>query len=168
MAHGLRPGAAGAKDSVVREMTFVAARWNAACYRPGMSSHAVIWLDQQQAKVFFFDRDTYDETSFHAPKHHMKAGGKLRETHHRGGELHEQKEYFESVAKTVADVEEILVLGPGTAKTQFLKHVHAREPKLEQRIVGVETADHPTAGQIVAHARAYFLAKDKMLGTAPL
>ncbi len=30
-AHGLRPGAAGAKDSVVREMTFVAARWNAAC-----------------------------------------------------------------------------------------------------------------------------------------
>ena len=42
--------------------------------------------------------------------------------------------------------------------------MHKHEPKVEARIVGVETADHPTDAQIVAHARAYFRANDPLLG----
>jgi len=34
------------------------------------------------------------------------------------------------------------------------------------RILGVETADHPTDGQVVAHAKQYFIARDNMLGKA--
>jgi hypothetical protein len=30
-------------------------------------------------------------------------------------------------------------------------------------IVGVETVDHPSDGQLVAHARHYFKAEDRML-----
>jgi hypothetical protein len=30
------------------------------------------------------------------------------------------------------------------------------------KIVGVETADHPTGGEIVTHARRYFKASDRM------
>jgi len=30
-------------------------------------------------------------------------------------------------------------------------------------VVGVESIDHPTDGQLVAYARKYFVAKDKML-----
>jgi hypothetical protein len=48
-----------------------------------------------------------------------------------------------------------------------LKHVHAHDPKLEARIVGVETVDHPTDGQLAAFARRYFQAADRMLGLAP-
>jgi hypothetical protein len=33
---------------------------------------------------------------------------------------------------------------------------------LEPKIVGVETVDHPTDGQLVAHARRYFHAADRM------
>ncbi len=130
-----------------------------------MTLHAVVWLDQEHAKVFFFDRDSYQEGDFGAPKHHLTSRAKERDSHHRG-ETHEQKEYFEAIAKSLADAREILVLGPGTAKTQFFKHVHKREPKLEEKIVGVESSDHPTPGQIVAHARRYFQAKDRMLGTS--
>jgi hypothetical protein len=43
-------------------------------------------------------------------------------------------------------------------------HIH-RHPKgrgVVSRIVGVEPADHPTGGEIVAHARRYFKASDRM------
>jgi hypothetical protein len=43
------------------------------------------------------------------------------------------------------------------------KHDHALEPK----ILGIETLDHPTDGQLVAYVRHYFYAKDKMLGLVP-
>ena len=35
---------------------------------------------------------------------------------------------------------------------------------LVEKIIGVETVDHPTDNQLVAHARRYFRAADKMLG----
>jgi hypothetical protein len=57
--------------------------------------------------------------------------------------------------------------GPSTAKLQFLKYVHAHEPKLEQRIVGMETVDHPTDAQLAAFARRYFRAADRMRGLTP-
>ncbi len=130
-----------------------------------MTVHAAVWLDHEQAKIFFFDPEAYAEKDFGAPMHQLASHSKGRSTHHRG-ESHEQKEYYESIAKRLADAREILVVGPGTAKTELLKHVHKHEPMLEARIVGVETADHPTPGQIVAHARQYFLAKDRQLGAS--
>jgi stalled ribosome rescue protein Dom34 len=133
---------------------------------PRMTFHAAVWLDHENAKIFFFDRDTYGEADFRAPKHELHSQAKGRTTHHRG-ESREQKEYFEVIAKTLAEAQEILVLGPGSAKTELLKHAHKHEPKLAERIVGVESADHPTPGQIVGHARAYFHAKDRMLGNPP-
>ena len=132
-----------------------------------MSSHAVVWLDQEQAKIFFFDRDAFDEKDFHAPKHHITSHAKHRENHHPR-ESREQKEFFDSVAKTLATVDEVLVLGPGVAKTQLLKHFHLRDPKIAEKVLAVETSDHPTPGQIVAHARHYFQGKDQLLGTGPL
>jgi stalled ribosome rescue protein Dom34 len=75
--------------------------------------------------------------------------------------------YFHEVAMVLADAEEILVVGPGTAKLGLLKHVHHHDHALEPKIVGIETVDHPTDGQLVAFVRHYFHAKDRMLGTAP-
>lgn len=130
-----------------------------------MTFHAAVWLDHKEAKVFHVARDSWDETVLKMPKHHLSSGSRGRDSHHRG-ESHEQKGFFESIAKAVDDAQEILVMGPGTAKLEFIRHVHKNEPLLEKRIVGVETADHPTDGQIVAHTRKYFVAKDRMLGTS--
>ena len=62
---------------------------------------------------------------------------------------------------------EVLVVGPGAAKLEFIKHVHKRDHALEPKIIGVETVDHPTDGQLVDFVRRYFRAADRMLGTAP-
>jgi hypothetical protein len=54
-------------------------------------------------------------------------------------------------------------VGPGSAKDELAKHIRDHHPQLKDRIVGVEPADHPTEAQIVAHARSFFHAADRML-----
>jgi hypothetical protein len=60
------------------------------------------------------------------------------------------------VARALEGAEPILVVGPSTAKLQFLRYVQKHEHALEPKIVGLETVDHPTDGQIVAYAKRYF------------
>ena len=52
---------------------------------------------------------------------------------------------------------------PGFATgLELLRYLHAHAPKVEAKVVGVETADHPTDKQVLAHARARFQAIDRM------
>jgi hypothetical protein len=56
----------------------------------------------------------------------------------------------------LADANEILIVGPSTAKLHFLNHVHQHDHALLPKIVGLETVDHPSDGQLVAYAKEYF------------
>ena len=119
--------------------------------------HVAVWLDHQEARVFRVEKDTFDESTFRAPGHHVK-----RHPDHNAAEKNhpdDAKRFFHDVAASLSAAEQVLVVGPSTAKLQFLKYVHAHDPKLEARIVGVETVDHPTDGQVAAFARTYFAAK---------
>ena len=63
--------------------------------------------------------------------------------------------YYNEVISCIRDAEFILIFGPGEAKGELKKHL-AREG-LCGRIVGVETVDEMTDGQIAAKARQHFL-----------
>jgi hypothetical protein len=67
------------------------------------------------------------------------------------------------VAEALRGAKEILVCGPGQAKLELIRHVHKHDHDVEASIVGVETVDHPSDGQLVAYARKYFKAADRML-----
>jgi hypothetical protein len=62
----------------------------------------------------------------------------------------------------IADARAVLVVGPANAKTELIKHIHLFRPQIMNIITGVESADHPTDAQIVAYARTYFKATDRM------
>jgi hypothetical protein len=47
-----------------------------------------------------------------------------------------------------------VLVGPSSAKLELISYLHAHERAIESKVVGVESADHPTDGGIVAHARA--------------
>jgi stalled ribosome rescue protein Dom34 len=124
--------------------------------------HAALWLDHREAKLFHVDRDGFDETKIRAPAHHVHR-------HARGpGEGHQHPDdmvrFFEEVARALTDIEELLVLGPSTAKLQFIRHLRERHPALEAKVVGVETADHPSDGQLAAHVKRYFAKSDPRVG----
>lgn len=120
--------------------------------------HAVVWLDHAEARVFQFGRDEVERFVVHGHKHHL---------HHKSGAIGSGKDaadtaFFAAIGHALEGSSEILVLGPGAAKLEFIRHAHKALPQLEAKILGVETVDHPSDGQIVAYARKYFIAKDRM------
>src|SRR4051794_8199647 len=124
--------------------------------------HAAVWLDHHEAKIFHIDAETDDSEVLHPRRHVRRHPAQTAERNHPADEQH----FFRDVAKELNGADEVLVLGPGTAKLEFIKHVHKQDPTLEPKIVGVETVDHPTDRQLVAFVRRYFRAADRMLGTA--
>jgi hypothetical protein len=57
----------------------------------------------------------------------------------------------------------VLITGPANAKNELVKHIDRHAPRLMTIIAGVETVDHPSDGELVAHARHYFKVEDLML-----
>jgi hypothetical protein len=123
--------------------------------------HAVIWIDHHEARVFHFSPTEADRMVLH-PDH------PTRHIHHKAnsigsGNVAADHDYLNVVAASVADAGAVLITGPANAKTELLKYVHFHAPKLMNVIVGVETVDHPSDAQLVAYARKYFAAEDRML-----
>jgi stalled ribosome rescue protein Dom34 len=121
--------------------------------------HAVVWMDHREARVFHFNPDDALRAIIHAdrPNQHL---------HHKSGSIGAghadvDKTYLHAVSQAVADAGAILVVGPGSAKTEFVAYAKDHTPQVAQRIVGTETVDHPSDGQIVAQARKYFRAADR-------
>ena len=124
-----------------------------------MTKHVALFIDHSEARIFHVTPDKIDEATIKSPLHTHHA-------HHKGadGKDHSAgaKNFFNEVARSLADSDEILVVGPSTAKLEFIRHAHKHDPALEPKIIGVETVDHPTDGQIVAYAKKYFDRVDRM------
>ncbi len=125
-----------------------------------MPKHIAIWIDHKEARLLRVDSAEIDEVSVEATHH-------LHNKHPRGPEgdknhPDDAKRFFHEAAHALEGAEEVLVVGPSTAKLEFLRYIHKHEHTLEPRIVGIETVDHPTDGQLVAYARQYFKHADRM------
>lgn len=125
------------------------------------TQHAVVWLDHCEAKVFFFDRENAESLRLATTLAH-------HQTHNKAGTIDgkrapENQSFYHDIVVALQPAKEWLIIGPGSAKDELVKHIRHHHPRVESRIVGVETADHPTEGQIVAHARTFFRAADRML-----
>jgi stalled ribosome rescue protein Dom34 len=117
--------------------------------------HAAVWIDHNEAKVFHVDDDQFDVSTIDAPHHHVHRHpkGPSEQREHPADAQH----FFHEVAQALRGTEEILVVGPATAKLELIKYIHKHEPALLSKVVGVETVDHPTDGQLAAYIRRYFL-----------
>jgi stalled ribosome rescue protein Dom34 len=125
--------------------------------------HAAVWIDHSEAKIFHVVGENFDVTVHH-PHHHVRRHSSVTAEHAHPADA---QHFFHEVAHALADFDEVLVVGPGTAKLELIKHVHKHDHALEPKIIGVETVDHPTDGQLAAHVRQYFHAQDRMRGTVP-
>ena len=123
--------------------------------------HAVVWLDHSEAHVFHFTPEdvqklTAQSTDLRPHQHHKRGSS-------GSGNAKEDHAYFEHVTGLLKGAQEILVVGPAKAKLDLIKHIHKHHQDTVPKIAGVETLDHPTDGQLVAYARKYFHAKDRMV-----
>ena len=122
--------------------------------------HAVIWIDHREARVFHFSATDVERLVLH-PDH------PTRHIHHKAnsigsGHASADQDYLHAVAESVVDAGAVLITGPANAKTELVEHIRVHDPQLTKLIVGVETVDHPSDPQLVAHAKKYFMAADRM------
>ncbi len=122
--------------------------------------HAVVWIDHREARVFHFNSTDFEKLVVH-PAHPTK------HIHHKAncigsGHAAADHEYLQAVVESFADAGAVLITGPANAKTELIKHIHQHAPDRMKAIAGVETVDHPSDGSLVAHARKYFMAADRM------
>lgn len=116
--------------------------------------HAIVWIDHSQAKVFHVGLSGEDEITLHPrlPTRHIHHKANSIGSGHAGLD----KEFFAQVMNAVADAGEILIIGPASAKTALAKYLREKYPKVGERIVAVEAAEHPSDREIVAYARKHF------------
>lgn len=122
--------------------------------------HAIVWIDHTEAKIFHFNVE-------HAEKAVVRAHQPMRQIHHKAnsigsGHATENQTYYHAVANEIADAGQVLITGPASAKTELLKHIEHHDAHLLPKIAGVEALDHPSDGELLAHARKYFKAADWM------
>ena len=118
--------------------------------------HAVVQLDHHQAQVLQFDDAHVQAEKIKERQHH---------TRQHGSAVRSEHEFFAAVCGAVQAIPEVLVTGSKTALADFRHYVEKHRPAVAPRIVGYETVDHPTDGQLVALARRFFLRHDRMAGT---
>ena len=68
--------------------------------------------------------------------------------------MSEYKKVFDEVIACIRGAKAVLILGPGEAKGEFVKHIKLK--KIRGFTVEVETADKMTDPQLAAKVRAHF------------
>ncbi|MCW6513054.1 translational machinery protein [Lichenifustis flavocetrariae] len=123
-------------------------------------NHAVVWIDHDEAKVFHFNAEGMDKVVFHPEDPHVHIHHKANSI--GSGHAAEDNDYLHAVVEAIGTSRYVLLTGPGLAKTALMKHIAAHDPGALDKIVGIETVDHPSDGALLKHARAYFHAEDLM------
>jgi len=118
-------------------------------------NHAVVWLDQAEAHVIHFTRDAAESEVIKTTSQHQKAGvvGNNR--------AEEDTSHMCEIADSLSEAKEILIVGPGMEKLAFMRHLNKHHADTADKVVSVETVDHPNDGQLLAYARKYFVKSDQ-------
>ena len=125
-------------------------------------NHAIVWLDHSVAHVLHFNAAATDNKHISADSEHKKLHTKSGIP--GSGHSPEDQKYYHEVAQALADTLEILIVGPSNAKLALMKHLQKHDPAIASKVVGMESADHPSDGQLLAYARQYFVKADQMRG----
>jgi len=114
-------------------------------------NHAVVWLDTVEAHVIHFNRDAAETDVIKTTSQHKKDGvvGNNR--------AEESTTYMNEVANAITASKEVLIVGPGQEKMTFINYLHKNHSELADKVVSVETVDHPNDGQLLDYARKYFV-----------
>ena len=124
-------------------------------------NHAVIWIDHKEAHVMFLSEEASEAEVIRSKSTHTHLHHKANEV--GSGRVALDSKYLHSVINAVNESKEILILGPGSAKLELIKYAHKHDANIAEKIVGVETVDHPTDKEILAYARKFFYKVDQML-----
>ncbi len=123
--------------------------------------HVIVWMDHQKATIIDFsvdDRHVLHVASENPRQLHRKSGPM------GAGRAPDDRQFFDEITTAISTSREVLVTGPGTAKVAYKADLDKRYPQVAKQVVGVETLDHPSDGELLAYAKRYFRRVDALRG----
>ena len=122
--------------------------------------HAIVWLDHREAKIFQVSAAEANRVvvSANGAGHHLQHKANVTGSGHQGVD----KEFFKRVIEALTQSGTILITGPGNAKSELNNYIAEHRADLAKRISAVEALDHPSDAELVALARKFFKADDRM------
>ncbi len=118
-------------------------------------SRAVALIDHHNASIQHVSGETSEIERIKEHRHY---------TRQHGSAVRSEHDFFSDLCDALAKTSETLIMGPHMALTDFRRYVEKHRPQLSQRLVGWESADHPSPAQALALARAFFVKHDRMAG----
>lgn len=115
------------------------------------SPRAVLWIDHRSAQLLQLDGAGSPAQRIHAHSHY---------TRQHGSRVRSEHEFFAHVCDALAADAQVLVTGSRQVQADFGRYVEKHRPGTGPRIVGWETVDHPTQGQLLALASEFFVKYD--------
>lgn len=111
----------------------------------------VVWIDSEHAKIFKISATGIEK------KEMKKHGAQHSNSHQDAHANHQEAHFFKEVSTALGHVEELLVFGPGTAKSHFKAHLESHHKSdILPHLVGVEALDKMSDNQILEASRKFF------------
>lgn len=123
-------------------------------------NHCVVWIDHVEARIFSFNREDIDSETLrpaHPPRHLRHKAGSIG-----SGKAETDERFLKDVAEVLDESRAIVIVGPGNAKLDLARYIQHHHPGMVEKLFGVDSLDHPTDREVVAYARKYFHAADRM------
>ena len=111
-------------------------------------SRAVVLIDRRSAQVLKFDAILAQTEKVKTHTHH---------TRQHSQNMRSEEDFFGEVCDELDGIAQVVVTGSDTAQYGFRHYMDQYCPAVKQQIVGWETANHPSEGQLLAFARKHFV-----------
>ena len=119
------------------------------------SRQAIIRLDHAQAELQGLGSDSPAPVHLHAQRHDTRQ-------HHSA--VRDGHEFFGAVCGAIDHFDEVLLVGAQQATADFERYMRKHHPETVRRVVGRETVDRPTPGELAAFGRGFFERRTRLGG----
>lgn len=112
----------------------------------------MVWIDREHASLVSLRDNDISVASFRQsePDHHTH---RVQDT-----ERKEPRKLFQRAVELLKNASRILIVGPGVTKFHFRTYLVEHHPAQARKVVGCETLDHPSEGQLKDYAKKHFRA----------
>ena len=114
-------------------------------------ANVVVFLDSAHASIFEISasKDEGQPVVRREIRKHLGANNSPQQS--------DEPKFFKDLCADLKSADQILLVGPGQAKTEFKHFLEKLSDKhTNEKVAGVETVDHPSEGQMVALGRKFF------------
>ncbi len=128
-----------------------------------------IWLDKEKAYIVSLENDKENFTTLPSEIENYRAvGGSgskfkggpqdvIQDSKFLEREKHQFRNYFNKIAKTIADADAIAIFGPSDTNFKLEQELTQNHKQLAKKIKTVEKADSMTNNQVMALVRDFFM-----------